>query len=66
MKRTTILRIFRIASTQFSNLATGYFGVSIFAPILVPDVSYLFVKNLALGISCLFCVYMCEKVLDER
>ncbi len=66
MDKVTFFRIVRIASTQFSNIATGYFGVSIFAPLFVTDVSYLFMRNMVLGIACLLCVYMCEKMLDDR
>jgi hypothetical protein len=66
MERTTLLRILRIASALFINAATGYLGVSIFAPVFVPEISSaVVIKNLVLGISSLFCAYICEKALDE-
>ncbi len=65
MEKAPLIRILRIASSLFINLATGYFGVSIFAPILVPD-TRLFIQNMLFGSLCLFCAYMCEKIRDER
>jgi hypothetical protein len=66
MQKDTYFRLVRIASAQFTNIATGYFSVSIFAPLFVPDVSYIFLRNIVLGSACLVCVYICDKILDAE
>ncbi len=38
MAQPTLLRILRIASALFINIVTGYFGVSIFAPVFTGDI----------------------------
>ncbi len=68
MEKTTFLRVLRIASALFINLATGYLGVSIFATVFVPGSVHdtgLFIRNIVFGAFCLYHAYLCEQILDE-
>ncbi len=64
MGKTTFFRIIRIASQFFLNMATVYFGASIFTPLITSDTKIL-ITNTATGIFYLFGAYLCEKILDE-
>ena len=66
MEKARLVRILRIASTQFNNIATGYFGVSVFAPVFIANIRFdVAIVSVMLGICCLLCAYFCDKVLDE-
>ncbi len=65
MEKTTFFRIVRLASQFFLNMATVYFGASIFTPLITSGIRVVLI-NTATGIFYLYGAYMCDKILDER
>ncbi len=65
MDKTTFFRIVRLASQFFLNMATVYFGASIFTPLITSDMRIVLI-NTVTGIFYLYGAYVCDKILDER
>jgi hypothetical protein len=64
MEKTTFFRIIRLASQFFLNMATVYFGASIFTPLITADPKVVLI-NTATGIFYLFGSYLSQQILDE-
>jgi hypothetical protein len=65
MGKATFFRVIRLAAQFFLNMATVYFGASIFTPLITSDPKVVII-NTATGIFYLFGSYLAQKIIDEN